>query len=164
MEGHVQCVRRLGRELRATCSGDRTAHRQLRIIVTVDDVMRNARMIGIFRFQLFKDIGSLELFCIGLVGKVTPRPLRGARQTLNVDLRDTLRPTLLDCTPLRGDWAGRQRISHGRFDLPGVFFGVIVHEGNVRTDFGYRNGNHSIRGRCASTSHAQDHFCPTPQS
>ena len=66
----MQRVRRRRRELRATRSGDGAARGKLRIVITVDDVVRNAGMIWIFRLQLFEDIGGLELLRIGLVGGV----------------------------------------------------------------------------------------------
>ena len=71
VRGHVQCVRRRRCELRAARSSEHAPHGELGIVVAVNDVMRDAGVVGILRLQLFEDIGGLELLGIGLVGRVS---------------------------------------------------------------------------------------------
>ena len=61
MRRHVQGVRRGRCELRAAGGGEDTSHGQFGIVVAVDYVMRNARVVWILRLKLFQNIGCLEL-------------------------------------------------------------------------------------------------------
>ncbi len=56
---HMQGVRRGGRDLRVAARRGNARLRQLRLVVTVNQVMRDAGMIGLGREELFEDRGRL---------------------------------------------------------------------------------------------------------
>ena len=66
---HMECVRRIGREVRVLPRVRQRARRQGGNVVAVNQVVRHARMIGLQRVQPFENGRGLELIGVGLVGR-----------------------------------------------------------------------------------------------
>ena len=65
---HVQGVRRRGRDPGITPRGRKRQNRQLRRIVAVDHVVRDARMVRLLRQNAIQDLGRLFLVGVILIG------------------------------------------------------------------------------------------------
>jgi hypothetical protein len=59
MRRHVQGVRSRGSDLRVTASGGQSELRQLRLVVGVNQIMRDAGMVGLDGKQLLQNGGGL---------------------------------------------------------------------------------------------------------
>ena len=79
---HVQRVRRRRRDLRVAARRAQRVIGQRRHVVAVDDVVRDARMIGLLGVELLEDRPGLQLIRVRLVGR-----LRGGRERQRVEDR-----------------------------------------------------------------------------
>ena len=69
VRGHVQRVRRVGRDLGVAARRGHALLRDRRRVVAVDQVMRDAGVIGMLGELLLEDPGRLELRGVRLVGR-----------------------------------------------------------------------------------------------
>ena len=68
VRGHVQRVRRRGRDARVAARRGQALLRDRRRVVAVDQVVRHARMVGVLGELLLEDRRRLQVGRVGLVG------------------------------------------------------------------------------------------------
>ncbi len=69
VRGHVQRVRRRGGELGVALRGREPALGQRRVVVGMDQIVHDARMVRLAHDLRLQDLGRRELLGVGLVGR-----------------------------------------------------------------------------------------------
>ena len=89
-------MRHIGRDLRVTARGRHALLRDRRRVVAVDQVVRDARMVGMLLELLLEDRPGLEVGGIGLVGlQLRPRDVQGGEDLRLVVVRILRRERLV---------------------------------------------------------------------